>query len=90
MVKNSLVSMATSNCFFLGGNLFQMSLISESVVPSSGVFSVKLPIADQGLGITLGGKCRKHNHFNKLQFGKHQPHFGYHRLVYKTTKMAIQ
>ncbi|XP_071810478.1 glutamate receptor-interacting protein 1-like isoform X1 [Asterias amurensis] len=34
--------------------------VAESVVPSSGVFSVKLPIADQGLGITLSApKNRK-------------------------------
>ncbi|XP_022107281.1 glutamate receptor-interacting protein 1-like isoform X2 [Acanthaster planci] len=34
--------------------------VAESVVPSSGIFSVKLPVGDQGLGITLSApKNRK-------------------------------
>ena len=30
--------------------------VADSVVPSSGVFNVKLPITESGLGITLSGK----------------------------------
>ena len=31
-------------------------MFTESVVPSSGVFNVKLPVSEMGLGITLTSK----------------------------------
>ena len=33
--------------------------VADSVVPSSGVFNIKLPITEAGLGITLSGKLSR-------------------------------